>query len=25
VIEAQIYDARLYSQGLEVKQCFKCN
>lgn len=25
VIEAQIYDARLYSQGLEVKQCFTCN
>jgi hypothetical protein len=25
VIDSQIYDVRLYSQSLEVKQCFKCN
>lgn len=24
VIDSQIYDARLYSQSLEVKRCFKC-
>ena len=24
VIDSQIYDARLFSQSLEVKQCYKC-
>jgi hypothetical protein len=25
VIDSQIYDARLYSQSLEAKQCYKCS